>query len=79
MGEADLQSGKNYEQVNFLPPPPASLLTVTSSDTPDLPDPPSDSELSGHKNEVGIELPEPPKEEELRLIESFIIDSSIPE
>ena len=58
--------------INFLPPPPPNLLSFPSSDTPDLPDSPSDSECTGHRIELVTELPEPPKEEELRLIESSI-------
>merc|ERR1712106_1239451 len=63
--------------INFLPPPPPSLLSFPSSDTPDLPDPPSDSECTGNRIELVTELPEPPKEEELRLIESSISEESL--
>jgi len=58
------------QDIDFLPPPPPSLLSFPLSDTPDLPDPPSDSECLGHKLESATEFPEPPKEEELRIIES---------
>jgi len=58
------------QDIDFLPPPPPSLLSFPPSDTPDLPDPPSDSECLGHKLESATEFPEPPREEELRIIES---------
>eukprot|EP00092_Neocalanus_flemingeri_P035827 GFUD01039007.1.p1 GENE.GFUD01039007.1~~GFUD01039007.1.p1 ORF type:complete len:2150 (+),score=757.42 GFUD01039007.1:317-6766(+) len=80
--ENDIQSGNEQEEdLQFLPPPPPSLLSIPSSDTPDLPDPPSDSEFVSHKIETGTEFPEPPKEEELKLLEQNFNEknNSLPE